>query len=127
MFYFPGDVFVVIAPIDSDENVKYYLMCCTKRKIKLLQNYNDHGFQYDRGSIILKGYFFRQTHQSGDFVYFEDYEHVSISCQYSHLVCAACIKLIEVQSKKKSKTKKWKMSKSDHERIIEDGIPLEFF
>ena len=127
LFYCAGDVFAVIAPIDNDENVKYYLMRCTERKMKLLQDYNDHGFQYDRGSIILKGYFFRQTHQSGDFVYFEDYEPDSISCQYSHLVCAARIKLIEVQSKKKSKIKKWKMSKSDHERIIEDGIPLEFF
>ena len=102
-------------------------MRCTERKKKLLENYNDHGFPYERGSIILKGYFFRQTHQSGDFVYFQDYELDSISCQYSHLVCAARIKLIEVQSKKKSKIKKWKMSKSDHERIIEDGIPLEFF
>ena len=127
LFYCAGDVFAVIAPIDNDENVKYYLMRCTERKMKLLQNYNDHGFQYDRGSIILKGYFFRQTNESGDFVYFEDYEPDVVSCQYSHLVCAARIKLIEVQSKKKSKIKRWKMSKCDHERIIEDGIPLEFF
>ena len=55
------------------------------------------------------------------------YEPDAISCQYSHLVCATHIKLIEVQSKKKPKIKKWKMSKSDHEWIIEDGIPLEFF
>ena len=95
--------------------------------MKLLENYNDHGFQYDKGSIILKGYFFRQTNQSGDFFYFEDYEPGSIICQYCHLVCAARIKLIEVQSNKKMKIKKWKMSKSDHEQIIEDGIPLEFF
>ena len=54
-------------------------MCCAKQKNKLLQNYNDNGFKYDRGSIILKGYFFKQTHQSGDFVYFEDYEPDSIS------------------------------------------------
>ena len=57
MFYCAGDVFVVIAPIDNDENVKYYLMHCTEQKMKLLENYNDHRFQYDRGSIILKGYF----------------------------------------------------------------------
>ena len=116
--------FVVIAPTDNDENVKYYLMCCTERKMKLLENYNDHEFPYERGSIILKGYFFRQTNQSVDFVYFEDYGPDVISCQYSLLVCATCIKLIEVQSKKKTKIKKWKMSKSDHEQIIEDGIPL---
>ena len=127
LFYCARDVFVVIAPIDNDENVKYYLMRCTKRKMKLLQNYNDDGFPYERGSITLKGYFFRQTNQTGDFVYFEDCEPDFISCQYSHLVCAALIKLIEVQSKKKTKIKKWKMSKSDHEQIIEAGIPLEFF
>ena len=80
LFYCAGDVFVVISPIDNNENVNYYLMRCTERKMKLLQNYNDHGFQYDRGSIIVKGYFFRQTHQSGDFFYFEDYEPDSISC-----------------------------------------------
>ena len=101
MFYCAGYAFTIIAPTNNDENVKYYLMCCTERKMKLLQDFNDHGFQYDRGSIILKGYFFRQTHQSGDFVYFEDYEPDSISFQYSHLVCAARINLIEVQSKKK--------------------------
>ena len=101
LFYCAGDVFAVIAPIDNDENVKYYLMRCTEQKMKLLQDYNDHGFQYDKGSIILKGYFFKQTRESGDFVYFEDYEPNSISCQDSHLVCAAHIKLIEVQSKKK--------------------------
>ena len=127
MFYGAGDVFVVIAPTINDENVKYYLMHCTEKKMKLLEDYNDHGFPYERGSIILKGYFFRQTNQRGDFVYFEDYEPEVISCQYSHLVFVEHINLIEVQSKKKMKIKKWKMSKIDHERIIEDGIPLEFF
>ena len=29
--------------------------------------------------------------------------------------------------KEKMKIKKWIMSKSDHERIIEDGTPLEIF
>ena len=115
MFYYVGDVFVVIAPTINDENVKYYLMQCTERKMRLLENYNDHEFPYDRGYIILKGYFFRQTNQSGDFVYFQDYKPDVISYQYSHLVCAARIKLIEVQSKKKLKIKKWKMSKSNHE------------
>ena len=76
MFYCAGDVFAVIAPTDNDENVKYYLMHCTERKMKLLEDYNDHGFPYDRGSIILKGYFFRQ---GGDFVYFKNYKPDVIS------------------------------------------------
>ena len=36
LFYCGGDVFAVIAPIDNDENVKYYLMRCTERKMELL-------------------------------------------------------------------------------------------
>ena len=127
MFYCAGVVFAVIAPTDNNENVNYYLMHCTEQKMKLLEGYNDHKFPYERGSIILKGYFFRQTNQSVDFFYFEDYEPDVISCQYSHLVCETRIKLIEVQSKNKMKIKKWKMPKLHHERIIEDGIPLEFF
>ena len=102
LFYCVGDVFAVIEPIENDENVKYYLMRCTERKMKLLENNNDHRFPYERRSIILKDYFFRQTNQSGDFVYFEDYELEVISCKCSHLVCAVHIKLIEVQSKKKN-------------------------
>ena len=67
-----GDVFSVIAPTNNDENVKYYLMHCAEWRMKLLEDYNDHRFPYERGSIILKGYFFWQTNQSGNFVYFED-------------------------------------------------------
>ena len=44
LFCCAGDVFAVIAPVDNDEIVKYYLMRCTKQKMKLLQDYNDHGF-----------------------------------------------------------------------------------
>ena len=53
-----GDIFTVTAPLDNNENVKYYLMRCTEGKMKLLEDYNDNGFTYKRGSIILKGYFF---------------------------------------------------------------------
>ena len=44
LFYCTGDVFAVIAPNEKNENVKYYLMCCTERQMKLLEDYNDHGF-----------------------------------------------------------------------------------
>ena len=70
LFYCAGDVFAVIAPIDNDENVKYYLMCCTEQNMKLLENYDDNGFIYDRGSIILKGYFFQKNHQSHNFLFY---------------------------------------------------------
>ena len=31
-FYYTEDVFVVIAPTDNDENVKYYLICALNEK-----------------------------------------------------------------------------------------------
>ena len=114
----------MVAPIDNNENVRYYLMQCTERKMKLLEDYDDKGFIYERGSILLKGYFFQETYQTERDVHFKDYQPDVIWCQYSHLVCAAHIKLIEVNSNKKFKARRWKMSKVDHERIIEDNIPL---
>ena len=91
--------------------------------MKLLEEYNDNGFTYERGSIILKGYFLQQTRMTENYVYFQDYEPDVICCQYSHLVCASRIKLVQVSSKKNFKNRKWK-SKYDHEHIIEDDIPL---
>ena len=79
----------MIAPLDNNENVKYYLMRCTEGKMNLLEDYNDNGFTYERGSIILKGYFLQQTHMTENYVYFQDYEPDVICCQYSHLVCAS--------------------------------------
>ena len=122
---FAGDVFAVVAPVDNTKNMKYYLMWCTKQKMMLLEDFDDNGFIYERGSIVLKGYFFQETHQIDSHVHFQYYQSYVISCQYSHLVCATCIKLIEVQSRKKNW--KLKMSKSNHEQIIEDGILLWFF
>jgi hypothetical protein len=113
----------MVAPVDNTEKVKYYLMRCTSQKMRLLEDFDDNGFIYERKSIVLKGYFFRETHQTDTHVHFQDYQSDVTSCQYSHLVWVVRIKLIEVQSKKKN-VKKWKMSKVDHERIIEDGIPL---
>jgi hypothetical protein len=94
---FAGDVFAVVAPIDNIEKVKYYLMRCTSQKMRLLEDFDDNGFIYERGSIVLKGYFFQETHQTDTHVHFQDYQSEVTSCQYSHLVCAARIKLIEVQ------------------------------
>lgn len=85
------------------------------RKTNELIEGDDNGFTYERGSIILKGYFFQEPYQINSHVNFQVYQPNVISCQYSYLVCATYIKLIEVQSKKILKVKKWKMTKSDHE------------
>ena len=99
---FTGDVFTMIAPLNNNENVKYYLMWCTKGKMKLLEYYNDNGFTYERGFIILKGYFLQQTHMTENYVYFQDYELDVICCQYSHLVCASQIKLVQIFHRNKT-------------------------
>ena len=78
--------------------------------MKLLEDYDDRGFIYERGSILLKGYFFQETYQTQRYVHFKDYQPDVICCQYSHLVCTACIKLVEVKSNKKFKARRWKMS-----------------
>jgi hypothetical protein len=91
-------------PIDNTENMKNYLMRCTEQRMRLLEDFDDNGFIYERGSIVLKGYFFQETHQNDTHVHFQDYPLDVTSCQYSHLVCAARIKLIEVQSEKKKKS-----------------------
>ena len=117
----------MVAPIGNNENVRYYLMQCTERKMKLLEDYDDRGFIYERGSILLKGYSFQETYQTESDVHFKDYQLDVICFQYSHLVCAARIKLIEVKSNKKLKSRRWNMSKVDHERIIEDDIPLRYY
>jgi hypothetical protein len=95
--------------------------------MKLLEDFDDNGFIYERGSILLKGYFFQETHQTDTHVHFQDYQSNVTSCQYSHLVCVSAHKINRSSIKKKKKVKKWKMSKVDHERIIENGIPLHGF
>jgi hypothetical protein len=65
--------------------------------MSLLEDLYDNGFICERGSIVLKGYFFQETHQTNTHVHFQDYHSDVTSCQYSHLVCVARIKLIEVQ------------------------------
>ena len=101
----------MVAPIENNENVRYYLIRCIERKMKLLEDYDDRGFIYERGSILLKGYFFQVTYQTESDVHFKDYQLDVMCCQYSHLVGATHIKLIEVKSNKKIYL----------ERIIEDG------
>ena len=55
-----GYVFIVIAPLAKKEKVKYHLMQFTKIKMNLLEDYDDEGLTYERGSIILKVFFFNK-------------------------------------------------------------------
>ena len=39
--------------------------------MRLLEDFDDNGFIYERGSIVLKGYFFQETHQIDSHVHFQ--------------------------------------------------------
>jgi len=93
LFNCEGDVFVVVAPLINIEIV----YACAEQKMKLLEDYYDNNFIYERGSIILKGYFFQETQHNESNAYFHAYQPNVIIYQYSHLVCEMHIKLIEVQ------------------------------
>lgn len=48
--------------------------------MNLLEDYDDIDFTYERGSIILKGYFFQETHENESNIYFQDYQTDVIIC-----------------------------------------------
>jgi hypothetical protein len=50
----------MVAPVDNTENMKYYLMRCIEQKMRLLEDFDDIGFIYERGSIVLKWFFFKK-------------------------------------------------------------------
>ena len=70
----------MVAPVDNSENMKYYLMLCTKQKMRLLEDFDDNDFIYERISIVLKYYFFQETHQTDTHVHFQDYHSDVTSC-----------------------------------------------
>jgi len=53
-----GEVFVVVAPHDNQENVAYYLMWCTQMKSRLVRPYKDGEFTYQSGDLVVMGHFF---------------------------------------------------------------------
>jgi len=57
---FAEDAFVVNAPVENIENMKYYFMWFTKQKMRLLEYFDDNNFIYERGFIVLKDYFFKK-------------------------------------------------------------------
>ena len=118
-----GDVFVVIAPPGNDEHVAYFLMRCTQIKSRLVRPYVDGEFTYQVGDLVVMGHFFEKVKRQGDYIIYRDFMPEYISCQYSHLVVAARIHLIEIKVKR-GEPKRWKMSVADHDRIMETCIPI---
>jgi hypothetical protein len=118
-----GDVFVVIAPPNNEENVAYYLMRCTQIKSRLVRPYQDGDFTYQSGDLVVMGHFFEKVKKQGDYIIYRDFMPDYISCQYSHLVVAARIHLSEIKVKK-GEPRRWKMAIADHDRIMETCIPI---
>ena len=103
-----GDVFVVIAPPGNDEHVAYFLMRCTQIKSRLVQPYINGEFTYQVGDLVVMGHFFEKVRRQGDYIIYRDFMHAYISYQYSHLVVATQIHLIEIEVKR-GEPKRWKM------------------
>ena len=91
------DVFVVIAPRGNNEHVAYFLMRCTQIKRRLVQPYVDGEFMYQVGDLVVMGHFFEKVRRQGDYIIYRYFMPEYISCQYSHLVVAALIHLIEIK------------------------------
>ena len=114
-----GDVFAVIAPSDNVESVDYYLLRCTSVKCKLLENIIDSdGQDFERGSIVLKGKYFKQVEKNRNGYIFEEYEPYNIVMQYSHHVIATHLSL-QLLKRHGSRCQRWKLGINDHERLLE--------
>ena len=113
-----SDVFVVIVPPKNDEHVAYFLMQCTQIKSRMVRPYVDGDFTYQVGDLVVMGHFFEKVKRQGDYIIYKDFMPEYISCQYSHLVVAARIHVIEIKVKR-GEPKRWKMSVADHDRIME--------
>ena len=54
--YLVGHVYVVIVPIDNDEQTEYSLARCVEPKKKLTcHQVDDDGFEYPIGSVVVAG------------------------------------------------------------------------
>ena len=88
-----------------------------------MRPYVDGEFTYQVGDLVVLGHFFKKVRRQGDYIIYRDFMPKYISCQYSHLVVASRIHLIEIKVKR-GEPKRWKMSVDDHDRIMEMFIPI---
>ena len=88
-----------------------------------MRPYVDGEFTYQVGDLVVMGHFFEKVKRQGDYIIYRDFMPEYICCQYSHLVVAARIHLIEIKVKR-GEPKRWKISVADHDRIMETCIPI---
>ena len=69
------------------------------------------------------GHFFEKARRQGEYIIYRYFMLEYLSCQYSHLVVADRIHLIEIKVNR-GEPKRWKISVADHDCIIETSIPI---
>ena len=88
-----------------------------------MQPYIDGEFTYQVGDLVVMGRFFEKVRRQCDYIMYINSMHEYISCQYSHLMVATRIHLIEIKVKS-GEPRTWKMSVADHDHIMDTCIPI---
>ena len=78
---------------------------------------------YQVGDLVVMDHFFEKVRRQGYYIIYRDLMPEYISCQYSHLVVAAQIHLIEIKVNR-GEPRRWNMAVADHDRIMETCIPI---
>ena len=105
----------------------YFLMWCTQIKSRLVRPYVDGEFTYQVGDLLVMGCIFEKVPiRRSDYIIYRDFMPEYISCQYSHLVVAAQIHLIEMKVKR-GEPKIWKMTIAEHDRIMETCLHITYW
>ena len=73
--------------------------------------------------MVVMGHFYEKEKKHGDYFIYRDFMPEYISCQYNHLVIETGISLIEIKVKE-GEPRRWKMTDSNHEHILETCIPI---
>ena len=73
-----------------------------------MRPYVNGKFTYQVVDLVVMGHFFEKVRRQGDYIIYRDFMLEYIPCQYSHLVAAYQIHLIEIKVKK-GESKRWKM------------------
>ena len=91
-------------------------------KSGLVRPYEDGQFTYHIGDMVVMGHFFEKVKKHGGHIIYRYFMHEYISCQYNHLVVVAWISLTKIKAKA-GETRRWKITESDHECIMETCTP----
>ena len=98
-------------------------MQCTQIKSRWVRPFVDGEFSYQVGDLFVTGHIFKNVRRQGDDIIDRDFMPEYISFQYSHLVVATRIHLIKIKVKR-GEPKRWKMSVSNHDRIMDTCTPI---